>query len=53
MKKAIPLVFLLFLGYWIATDSSGFLTVLQTGSVWSVDAIGTAFAKIIDIVEAL
>lgn len=40
MKKAIPLVLVLVVGFWIARDQSGFSSFAQAGVGGAIDMVG-------------
>lgn len=51
VNKLVPLVVVVFLGFWMFTDTAGFVDTVQGVGGWTFDMVGQLFGKLIDVIE--
>jgi len=51
MNKVLLLLGVVFVGFWMFTDTNGFVNTVQGVGGWAVDMIGQLFGKLIDVIE--
>ena len=51
MNKIVPVVIVVFLGFWMFTDTAALVDTVQSLGGWTVDMVGELFGKLIDVIE--